>query len=413
MENHPSKKIIGEISKELFGKKIVLGVTSSVSLYKSIDLARSLMKNGAEITTVMSSEAARLVSPELFEWATGNKVYVGRFGGEVGHVSLSETHDAMVIAPATANTISKLAYGIADTAVTLVAIAFMGGGKPLFLVPAMHKQLYEAPQTREALMRLDKMNVVVHEPLMEGDKAKFPEVWELEWHIEALLTRKKDLKGLKVLVSAGPTREYIDSVRYISNPSSGKMGGSVANEAFFRGARVSIVHGPIFSVPISQHISRTAVETTEEMLNAMVVEMKTFEPDLIIMAAAPVDFRPTNFSKDKLSSDSPLTLSLEPTPKILKEIVKRKKNNSIVISFAAETADSEEELITKAKLKLEKYGADIVVANNVRRKDIGFSSEYNEVTILAKDGKIEKVPKSDKKIVARRILDFAKQYIGK
>ncbi|AFH42828.1 bifunctional phosphopantothenoylcysteine decarboxylase/phosphopantothenate--cysteine ligase CoaBC [Fervidicoccus fontis] len=413
MEKHPSQKIIGEISKELEGKKIVLGVTSSVSAYKSIDLARTLMKNGAEVTVVMSSEATRFISPLMFEWATGNKVYYEKFGGETGHISLSEEYDAMVIAPATANTITKLSFGIADSAVTLAALSFLGAKKPVMVVPAMHIQLYRAPQVQQAINKLKEYGVSLHEPILERDKAKFPDLNELEWHIESFLLRGNDMNGIKFLVTAGPTREFIDTVRFISNPSSGKMGIAIASEALYRGGKVSFIHGPLSVEKIPSFHSTISVISTDEMLNSVISEMKMFDPDVIIMSAAPSDFKPIQTQTKKISSDKPLTLSLEPTPKILKEIVSRKKESSVVISFAADTVDSDEELIKKATEKIEKYRVDAVVANNVSRKDIGFSSDFNEVIIVKNDGEIEKIPRSEKKIVARKLIDVVGEIIEK
>lgn len=405
---HPSKKIIGEQSKELIGKCIVLGVTSSISLYRSIDVARSLMRNGLEVHVVMSEEAAKLVSPELFEWATGNPVYYGRFGGEVGHIALSEACDAMLIAPATENTVSKLAYGIADSPVTLTALSFMGAKKPVIIVPTMHIQLMRSPQFIESSEKLKKFGVIFHDPLIEGDKAKFPDGWELSWHVEALLSRGEDLKEMKILVTSGPTREYLDPVRFISNPSSGKMGLSIAIEALYRGAKVSLIHGPIIANELRVIGNRTAVETTSELLNAVLSEIGAFSPDVIIMAAAPADFKPTYSEEKKIPSTSVLNLALEPTPKILEEISKRKKN-SLLVAFAAETVDSDVELKEAAEAKLRKYNADIIVANNVARKDIGFSSDYNETLIITKNGDVMKIEKTLKRFVARKILDIVRE----
>jgi len=404
---HPSKKIIGEQSSELAGKCLVLGVTSSVSIYRTIDVARSLMRNGLEVHVVMSEEAARLVSPTLFEWATGNPVYTERFGGEVGHIALSEACDAMLIAPATENTVSKLAYGIADSPVTLVALSFMGAGKPVVVVPTMHIQMMKSPQFAESRERLMRYGVIFHDPIIEGDKAKFPEGWELSWHVEALLTRGKDLSGMKILVTSGPTREYLDPVRFISNPSSGKMGISIALEAMYRGAEVSLIHGPVSASELKAVKSRTPVETTDELLNAVLSEMGAFSPDAIIMAAAPADFRPTYSVEKKIPSSSVLNIALEPTPKVVEEVSRRKKG-SILVAFAAETAESEEDLVKAAEAKLKKYNADAIVANNVSRRDIGFSSDYNEAIVITREGKTLKIEKALKRIVARKILDVVR-----
>jgi phosphopantothenoylcysteine decarboxylase/phosphopantothenate--cysteine ligase len=192
--NHPSKSIIGQESTILEGKKIVLGVTGSVSLYKSLDLARLLMRNGAEVTVVMSETAKNMISPTLFEWATGNKVYHTEYGGDIGHIMLSDTHDAMIIAPATLNTIVKTAYGITDSIVPLTALSFIGRKKPVLIVPAMHYQLYNTHQYEESVNRLESIGVIIHPPHLEENKVKYPDIKELEWHLETLLYRGKDLK---------------------------------------------------------------------------------------------------------------------------------------------------------------------------------------------------------------------------
>jgi phosphopantothenoylcysteine decarboxylase/phosphopantothenate--cysteine ligase len=402
---HPSKEIIGEESDVLLGKRIVLGVTSSVSLYKSIDLARTLMKRGAEVTVVMSEEATRLVSPELFEWATGNKVFHTRFGGEVGHIALSEHNDAMVIAPATANTIAKLAHGIADSPVTLTALSFMGAGKPLILLPTMHKQLYTNPPIQEALRKLIDSKIIIHTPRFEGNRLKYPEVWEIAWHIETAVLRGEDLKTLRVLVTAGPTREYIDKVRFISNASTGKMGVSIAMEALFRGAYVSLIHGPLTGV--EHTLSRTnKIVTTEEMYNAVVEEIKNFNPDLVFLAAAPTDFTPLQKVPEKLPSDREYEIKLKPTPKIAEAVSKLITERSVLTIFTAEVAEDDQQLLEKAIAKMQKYQAHVVVANNVGREDIGFASPFNEVIIF--DGeKTIKTGKRRKEEIARTIIDVA------
>lgn len=403
--SHPSKEIIGEESDVLLGKKITLGVTSSVSIYKSIDLARALMRRGAEVTVVMSEEASKLISPELFEWATGNRVFHTRFGGEVGHIALSESHDAMVIAPATANTIAKLAYGIADSPVTLAGLSFIGGGKTVMVLPTMHKQLFTNPQIQEAIRRLAESKVIFHMPKFEGNRLKFPEIWEVAWHVEATVLRGEDLKTLRVLATAGPTREFLDEVRFLSNPSSGKMGVAIAMEAFFRGAYVSLVHGPLQGVDHTISRSRK-VTTTEEMYHAVVEEMHSFNPDLVFLAAAPADFTPQERASGKLPSDKEYEIKLKPTRKIAEAVSKMLSDKSVLTVFTAEVAEDEQQLLEKAITKMKKYNAHIVVANNVGREDIGFSSPYNEVIIY--DGeRVLKSGKRRKEEIARMIIDVA------
>jgi phosphopantothenoylcysteine decarboxylase/phosphopantothenate--cysteine ligase len=412
--SHPSKKIIGRESFVLEGKKIVLGVTGSVSLYKSLDLARLLMRNGAEVTVVMSRTAKNMMSPTLFEWATGNKVYHTEYGGETGHIILSDTNDAMIIAPATLNTIVKTAYGITDSIVALTALSFIGRKKPLLMVPAMHHQLYDTHQYRESVDRLESMGVIIHPPYLEEDKVKYPDIKEVEWHLETILHRGKDLKGYKVLVTGGPTREYIDPVRVLTNPSTGKMGASIAIEAFYRGARVRFIHGPLCNVFLPQGVESIYTETTERMLREVVLSIDSFEPDVVVLSAAPTDFEPAIRYPTKLPSNKSFSIELKPTPKII-EAIKNKRSGDyrkpIIIGFAAETVENDEELHKHALGKLEKYDIDVVIANNVSRRDIGFESEYNEVLIVTRK-QVEKIVKTSKKIVARKIIDIAGELLS-
>ena len=228
---HPSLNIIGEESKALEGKRIVLGVTGSVAAYRSIDLARKLMRHGAHVRVVLTRDAADLVSPKLFHWATGIEPVVD-IGGDIEHVVFAREYDGMVIAPATANTIAKLAHGIADTSVTLVALSMHGKGKPILIVPVMHLNMYQSTITRENIERLHKLGYHILEPVVEGDKAKIPGVEDIALKTEAMILRGEDLRGLRVLVTAGPTREHLDPVRFLSNPSSGRMGVAIRVRLF-------------------------------------------------------------------------------------------------------------------------------------------------------------------------------------
>jgi len=405
---HPSEKIKEEISSELKGKKIVLGVTGSVAIYKSIDLARELMRRGAEVTVVMSKDAKRLISPTMFHWATGKEV-VTEVTGELEHVRLAEENDAYVIAPATANTISKIAYGISDTTITSTALNFIGLKKPVFLVPSMHIWMYKSPQQEEALKKLREMGVDVIEPILIRDVAHYPELDYLTSYITTKVLRGNDLKGFRILVTAGPTREHLDPVRFISNPSSGLMGVSIANEALFRGADVALVHGPL-NVRVKPYIkNRVEVESTEEMKNA--VEEKVKEGyNIVILAGAPADYRFKSVSNKKIDSHKEVPyVELERTPKIAESI---RKYNVFMVGFSAETVDTYEELVERARVKKERYGFDIIVANNVARKDIGFSSVYNEVVIIGNDFE-RRIGKEYKYIIARELLDIIKEEFKK
>ncbi|QGA54986.1 bifunctional phosphopantothenoylcysteine decarboxylase/phosphopantothenate--cysteine ligase CoaBC [Sulfolobus sp. E5-1-F] len=405
---HPSKKIIGSVSKELADKKVLLAVTGSVAIYKSLDLARSLMRNGAEVSVIMSKDAAKLISPEMFKWATGKDV-VAKLTGDLEHVSLAEDNDVMIIAPSTANTIVKIAYGIADTPITATALNFVGMKKPLIIVPSMHLQMYISPQVADAVNRLKGIGVEIIEPDIIGDLAHYPELEYLAGRITSFILRGKDLSGLNILVTAGPTREYLDSVRFVSNPSSGTMGISIANEAYFRGANVRVICGPISSKlePYVRDIVR--IETTEEMLNEVVKSIENDKFSVVILAGAPADYKFKNRFDSKIDSHTEIPkVELERTPKISEYI---RKYNILLVGFSAETVNSDEELVEKAKIKMRRHGFDLIVANNVRRKDIGFSSEYNEVIVIDKAGNVRKIEKDFKTVVARKILDIVKEQL--
>ncbi|AWR99348.1 bifunctional phosphopantothenoylcysteine decarboxylase/phosphopantothenate--cysteine ligase CoaBC [Metallosphaera hakonensis] len=400
---HPSKKIMGTSTNELTGKSILLGVTGSVSLYKSIDLARTLMRKGSEVNVIMSQEASRLISPEMFNWATGNPV-ITELSGELEHVTLAEENDGFLIAPATANTIVKLANGIADSPLISTALNFMGLDKPVSIVPAMHLPMYLSPQIKKAIDALKGMSVNVIEPDIVNDLAHYPDIDLIAWDFTTQLLRGEDLKGIKITVTAGPTREHMDPVRFISNPSSGTMGVAIANEAQFRGADVYLVHGPLSS-KVKNFVKKSVeVESVTEM-GKTVESLVEKGYKVVVMAAAPADFRFKDIREKKIDSHNEVPLmELERTPKISSTI----RGKAYLIGFSAETASTEEELIEKAKIKKERHGFNIIVANNVARKDIGFSSEYNEVIIIT-DRYVKKIDKASKIVIAREILDTVKE----
>ncbi|BDC19133.1 phosphopantothenoylcysteine decarboxylase [Acidianus sp. HS-5] len=399
---HPSKRIIGVISDELKGKKILLGVSASVSLYKSLDFARELMRRGAEVKVMMTPSAANLISPEMFSWATGNKTVV-KIGGKLEHVQLAEEFDSMIIAPSTMNIINKLAYGITDNNLVLTAINFIQLNKKVILVPAMHLQMWDSPQLQKALEILRSEGVEIVEPKIVSNLAHYPELEYLASRVTSYLLREKDLKGFKIVVTAGPTREYMDPVRFISNPSSGTMGVAIANEAYFRGADVVLVHGPLSS-RLSPYSPTIEVESTEDMLkNVVNLTEKDFR--IVILAGAPADYKFKVIRGEKIDSHTEVpSIELEKTPKISEYI----RGKAFVVGFSAETVNNDDELIEKAKIKKERHGFNIIVANNVKRRDIGFSSEYNEVIAIT-DNNIIKIPKSYKTIISRKLLDIVRE----
>lgn len=413
MGSHPSLDIIGEESQALRGKRIVLGVTGSAAVYRSVDLARKLMRRGARVRVVLTRDALELVTPKLFYWATGVEPIV-EVGGGVEHVVFAREYDGMVIAPATANTIAKLAYGVADTPVTLAALSMHGRGKPILVVPVMHLNLYQSSITRENVERIRRLGYYVLEPLIEGDKAKMPSIDDIALKTEAVILRGEDLRGLRVLVTAGPTREHLDPVRFLSNPSTGRMGVAIAREAFFRGAKVTLVHGPLCGVEPPIWVRSISVVSTREMRDAVLGEIERADYDILVFAAAPADYGFKETSGTKIESSQTLAVELTPTPKIIADAVgkaKARKPSAVIVGFSAETVESDEELVERARMKLERYGVDIVVANNVAKPGIGFASKYNEVVVVTRE-KVEKIPKTTKEEIARIILDKALSVLG-
>ncbi|AWR98275.1 bifunctional phosphopantothenoylcysteine decarboxylase/phosphopantothenate--cysteine ligase CoaBC [Acidianus sulfidivorans JP7] len=401
---HPSKRIIGEISDELKDKKILLAVTASVSIYKSLDLARSLMRRGAEVSVVMSQSAKKMISPMLFEWATGNKV-ISKISGELEHITIPQEYDAMVIAPATMNIMAKLSNGITDNDIILLAVNFIQNKKKVFIVPAMHLEMWLSQfmiNIVTALKKIDGVEIV--EPYIVREVAHYPDVEYLTSRITSNILRGNDLKGMKIIVTAGPTREYLDPVRYLSNPSSGTMGVAIANEALFRGADVTLVHGPL-TTNIKPYTKEVAVETTDEMLKAILDLMEKEKYNIVILAGAPADYKFKEMAKEKIDSHSEVPkVELEKTPKLSNFI----RDKGFIVGFAAETVNNDDELIQKATIKKQRHGFNIIVANNVKRRDIGFSSSYDEVIIIS-DNNIIKIDKTYKTIIARKLLDIVKE----
>ncbi len=398
--NLPKIEVWGSKSRYLQGVEIIFGITGSVAAYRAVDVMRELIKRGATVNPVMSKDAMRFVTAELLQWATGKQVF-SEFGGVSRHIELGDSSDVMVIAPATANTITKIAHGISDNPVTLTALYILGLGKPLLIVPSMHRGLWEAPQVRESVTKLKELGADFLPPIMEGGKAKFPHSNDIAAAAGTLALRKKDLVGKKLLITAGPTREWLDPVRFISNPSSGLMGIELARNAYFRGAEVTLIHGPTTEI-IPHYVESLRVETVEEMLHASIDKIKKSRYDAVILSAAPSDFRFRETFKEKIPS-SLKPPELVPTPKISVQL--RNYFNGLMVGFAAETAESLPELVEKAKRKLKERGFDLIVANNVENKNAPFGSLYNEVVIIRKDGKVKYVRKDLKAFIAMKVLD--------
>ncbi|MEM2449913.1 MAG: bifunctional phosphopantothenoylcysteine decarboxylase/phosphopantothenate--cysteine ligase CoaBC [Candidatus Methanomethylicaceae archaeon] len=389
-------------SRILEGKRIALCTCGSVSIIKSIELSRELMRNGAEVFVVMSYSSQELISPKLFEWATGNPV-VTEITGKIEHVLLSKNIDLVIIAPASANTIGKIVAGIGDTPVTLLVLSALGLKIPILIIPTMHDSMYNNPIVLENLKKLNSIGIKVFQPEFIEDKAKFPNIEDIVEEVIAIL-HKKDLLGKSVLITAGPTRSYIDSIRFITNSSSGKMGYAFAKEAYSRGAQVTLISGPT-NIPPPKGIRIINIETTEEMLNAVDKCLSEKKYDIIIMAAAPLDFSIENKYEGKISSNSSINIKLKPFPKII-DLAKKKSKDSFIIGFKAEYGLTKEELITKAKEKLIEYGIDLIVANDLSTPITGFGSDTNEVYVIDKFGSIIHLPLSSKRDIASKILDI-------
>ncbi len=380
--SHISKNIVGTEGNELEGKVIIHCITSSISCFLAPQISRKLMRHGARVIPVLSPEAAKFIDPLIFEWATGEKP-ITIIEGQVEHVKYAglseEKADLILIAPITANSISKIACGIMDTAVTLIAGTALGSKIPLIMVPTMHEVMMNNPVIKENILKLREMDVTFISPRVEEEKAKIPEQEEI---IEVCIRKlyNKKLQGKKVLVTAGPTRSYIDSIRFISNPSSGKMGYSIALEAWRRGAEVHLVYGSSLIQPPGIINDTTKIETAEEMYNKVTKSIQEKQFDYIILAAAMNDFVAEEIRSEKVSSKERWEIKLQPAEKLADKIKQLAPNSKLVL-FKAEYEKSDEELVKIAKKRMQETNADFIVSNDVSEKKYGFESDLNRVAI--------------------------------
>jgi len=386
----------------LTDKTIVLGITGSIAAYKAADIASRLTKEGARVEVVMTEAATWFIAPLALRSITGRAVVSEMFDPDsrqtLEHVALGEAADLVVIAPATASLIAKLAAGIADEMPALVVLATKA---PIILAPAMNVNMYENSITQDNLAKLKARGFVIVEPdygrLASGrlGRGRLADTDKIIGAIKQVLGRRGDLAGKKLVVTAGGTQEPIDPVRHISNPSSGKMGYAIAEAARDRGAEVKLVTAPT-SLPQPAGIDVIAVKTTKEMQKA--VAKAVAKADALIMAAAVTDYQPKATAKDKIKKDKPdLKLELVRTPDILSEV----KGNFIRVGFAAESND----MVANAKKKLAGKKLDMIVANDITAADSGFGVDTNKVIIIDKKGKVEKLPLMSKREVADKILD--------
>jgi phosphopantothenoylcysteine decarboxylase/phosphopantothenate--cysteine ligase len=389
----------------LIGKRILLGVTGSIAAYKAVELLRELMKREAEVQVVMTEAATRFVAPLTFETLSRQPVLLDMFtlayGSQIGHIAATARADLFVIAPVTANTIAKLAHGLADDFLTNI---YLASRCPVLLAPAMDTDMYQHTAVQENLARLRERGIHVVGPA-SGELAsglvgpgRLVEPAEIVEAIEKLLAPSGDLAGEVVLVTAGPTREPLDPVRYISNRSSGKMGYAVAEAAARRGARVILVSGPTALAP-PREAELVSVETAQEMYEAVLKHLEA--ATVVIKAAAVADYRPKQVAREKIKKDERVPeVTLESTRDILAEVGKR-KGRRILVGFAAETHD----LVANARKKLQRKNLDLMVANDVSQPGVGFDADTNVVKILDAKGGVEELPLQSKGSVADRILD--------
>lgn len=409
--SHPSKDITGSKGSELAGRKIALLVSSSVASFKTPEIARELMRHGADVHVVISPATEKMVGSDLLEWATGNPV-VKELTGKLEHIALagnsSTRVDLVLISPATANTIGKLASGIDDTPVTTVAATAIGSKIPVLIAPAMHEPLYDHPIVQENIERLKRIGVEFIEPEIVEGKAKIASTEKIvRAALARLASQKKDLQGHKVLVTAGPTIEHIDPVRVITNRSSGKMGVALAEEVASRGAETTLILGP-GSVAPPAGVKTIRVESTEDMLNATVKELKEGKHDLVFAAGAPSDYKPKSTSPRKIKTrkEKSLTLELQVTPKIITEA--RKANpKAFIVAFKTEHNVSNDELVSEAFEILSENTADLVAANDLGHEGVGFQTDTNELYVVDARKNVVHIPLSDKRIVARQLVDLA------
>ncbi len=393
----------------LKGKNIALYVTGGIAVYKTVDLMRSFIKKGAHVRVAMTESATKFVSPLTFQVLSKNEVYIDTFienePEHLAHIDIADWTDIAVVAPATANTIAKITYGLADN---FVSSALLATNAPIFIVPAMNNDMYENQATQANLEMLRSRGLYLVEPdtgfLAEGyvGKGRFPEKERIVEELESFLVESSEdlpLKGYKVLVTAGGTKERIDPVRYITNDSSGKTGHAIAKAAYHQGAAVTLVTASNLDVPTGIH--KIKVASAQEMFDA--VDQQFAETDVLIMSAAVSDYGVLEEAESKIKKEEQtdlMTLELKLNPDILKTMG-LKKDQQFVVGFAAETENLEE----NAQKKLVGKNLDMIVANDVSRKDTGFNVDDNEVLILTNSDERYEIPKQSKADIANILID--------
>lgn len=393
----------------LKGKKIVLGVTGGIAVYKAVDLVSRLRKQGCEVRVVMTEHAQQFVTPLTFKEISGNQVAVSMWSSNqefnVEHIALANWADAFVVAPATANIIAKMAYGLADD---LLSTTLLAAQAPIVVCPAMNTGMYENVATQENIAKLQGRGITLMPPAVgklacgTSGAGRLPEPQEIVEFLNAFFAKREgDLRGLKVLVTAAGTREPIDPVRFVGNRSSGKMGYAVAQMAAERGAEVLLISGPS-ALSIPANVKAIKVETTNEMLEAC---LESYEKvDIVIKAAAVADYRPRDVAEQKIKkkTDDALTVVMDKNPDILKTLG-AKKTHQVLVGFAAETQN----LLENARDKVVKKNLDMIVANDVTAAGAGFNADTNIVKFLFANGEVRSLEQMPKVDVANCILDEA------
>ena len=397
----------------LRSKCVVIGVSGGIAAYKTANLVSDLVKHGVKVHVIMTKNATNFITPTTFEVLSGNKCIVDTFDRgftfEVEHISLAKKADLILIAPATANIIAKLSAGIADDMLTTTVLA---AKCPILVAPAMNTNMYEHITVRNNLEKLSSYGYEIIEAasgrLACGDvgKGKLADIEVLFDHIVKNIAYEKDLAGKNVLVTAGPTIEKIDPVRFISNHSSGKMGIELAKAAAYRGAKVRLILGKT-ALKRPKFVDIVDVVSAQDMYEA--VKEFASDSDIIIKSAAVADYRPYDVADEKMKkSDGELSIRLERTTDILKYLGENKKDNQFLCGFSMETSN----LIENSKLKLEKKNLDMIVANNLKEEGAGFAKDTNKVSIITKEDIIQTEVLSKKK-VAHKILDEIIKYSEK
>jgi len=394
------------------GRHVVLGVSGGIACYKSCFLARRLVEAGAMVDAVLTQSAAEFVRPVTFEALTGRPVLTSLWdrGGALAHVQLGRTPDVVIVAPATANLLARVALGLADDLLTALLLARTA---PVLLAPAMNDEMYANPVTRRNLAILREHGFAIVGPeigaLAEGPSERPGRMSEPETilaHAARLLRGQGPLVGRRVVVTAGPTRESIDPVRVVTNRSSGKMGYRLAEVAWERGAEVVLISGPV-ALPAPVGVTVRRVETTKELEDAVRADLPA--ADVLVMAAAPADYRPAHPSASKQPrTQGALAVPMEPTDDILGATEERRKPGSVIVGFALETGDA----LDKARGKLERKHLDLIVVNDALEPGAGFEHETNRVALLDREGGVRILPLQSKREVAEAILDAVEVRLG-